>query len=111
MVELLLSKGADVNALDSFSITALHTASGNGDLAMVELLESKGADANSRGQTGATALHLVSRGDHMAKIELLLSKGADIDARNDDDDETALQVAPHNNRQSIVDPSTSKGAR
>ena len=54
MVELLLSKGADVNAQGGDYGNALQAASDGGHEKVVELLLSKGADVNAQGGSTAT---------------------------------------------------------
>ena len=48
-IELLLSKGADVNAQGGFHGTALQAASYGGYDKTIELLLSKGTDVNAQG--------------------------------------------------------------
>ncbi|HEV8136389.1 MAG TPA: ankyrin repeat domain-containing protein [Pyrinomonadaceae bacterium] len=75
-VELLLSKGADVNAKNRRASTPLHWAMH--DVAKVRLLLSKGADVNAKQVQGRTPLFLAAMlGDGVATIRLLLSSGAD----------------------------------
>ena len=45
MVDLLMSRGADVGAMDQYGRTALHLAAWPGHKGVVKLLVSKGADA------------------------------------------------------------------
>ena len=59
LVDLLLSRGADINAL-SFGWTALHAAAGQGNCQMIELLLSRGADIGARSSNGKTPLDLLS---------------------------------------------------
>ena len=54
MVELLIAKGADVNA---GSWTALHGAAVEGRRDIAELLIQKGADVTAKDEDGNTALH------------------------------------------------------
>ncbi len=82
MVELLISKGADVNAKDSRQ-TALHIASANGFKAVAQVLLENKADVNAKDNGGNTPLHLAAERDHKAIAEFLLSRGANIDAKND----------------------------
>ena len=51
-VELLLERGADVNAQGGYFGNALHAASWSGDRAVMELLLERGADVNVKGPPG-----------------------------------------------------------
>src|SRR6516225_1870575 len=75
-VELLLNKGADVNAKNGRRSTPLHWAIY--DEAKVRLLLSKGADVNARQAQGRTPLFLAAMlGDSVPTMRLLLTAGAD----------------------------------
>ena len=75
-VELLINKGADVNAKNRRGSTPLHWAIH--DEAKVRLLLSKGANVNARQAQGRTPLFLAAMlGDGVPTIRLLLTSGAD----------------------------------
>jgi len=56
IIELLLSKGADVNAQGGYYSSALQAASYGGHDKTIELLLSKGADVNTQGGDYGSAL-------------------------------------------------------
>src|SRR5262245_16820307 len=75
-IELLINKGADVNAKNRRSSTPLHWAIH--DEAKVRLLLSKGADINAEQAQGRTPLFLAAMlGDGVPIMRLLLARGAD----------------------------------
>ena len=101
MVELLLTKGANINA---GKWTALHSALDAGRFDIVELLLAKGADANIRDDEGRTPLHIAAwyAASGFPKIvELLISNGADIKAK-DNNGKTALSYAIENLRATEI---------
>ncbi|PVH69559.1 hypothetical protein DL98DRAFT_379282, partial [Cadophora sp. DSE1049] len=73
VVQLLLEKGADVEAAGKGQVSPLIWASEGGHL----LLE-KGANVNAADNDGAAPLLWASRKGHVEVIKLLLDKGADI---------------------------------
>ena len=96
IVQLLLERGANVNAQDKDHLTPLHLACYNGKLEIVRALLSHGASVNAKGMLGQTALHLVLDGnrsgrDAVAVVRLLLENGADVNAQ--DNYETPLHLA------------------
>src|SRR5215510_9782339 len=75
-LQLLIDKGADVNAKNRRGSTPLHWAIH--DEAKVRLLLSKGANVNAKQAQGRTPLFLAAMlGDGVPTLRLLLSKGAD----------------------------------
>src|SRR5262249_7066859 len=76
VVELLLSKGAEVNAQGGEYGNALQAASRTGNEKVVELLLSKGAEVNAQGGGYGNALQAASWRGSEKVVELLLSKGA-----------------------------------
>jgi ankyrin repeat protein len=94
IVQMLLTKGADVNREDEDGETALYLASEEGHVSVVEILIDKGANiehgrANDNGMTALTA---ASWEGHVPVVEILLAKGADANHQLDNG-WTALMVA------------------
>ena len=56
VAELLIAKGADVNAKNDNGVTPSHLAAQKGHNEVVELLIVKGADVNAKTESGGTPL-------------------------------------------------------
>jgi uncharacterized protein len=76
IAELLIRKGADVNAKISWG-TVLTLASMNPSGEGIKLLLDNGADVNGRSENGITALMMAAAYGRKDMVELLLAKGAD----------------------------------
>jgi len=75
IVELLIAKGANVNAKDNFDWTPLHSAVyGNKDI--VELLITEGANVNARTRASRTPLWYAKNEGNAEIVELLRKHGA-----------------------------------
>ncbi len=75
IVELLIAKGADVNAKDDWNWTPLHSAVyGHKDI--VKLLIAKGANVNARNGASRTPLWYAQEEGHTEIVELLRKHGA-----------------------------------
>lgn len=74
-VELLLSKGANVNVKNDVGWTPLHSAAAQGHKDMAELLLSKGANVNAKTDKGHTPLHFAMEKNHKDVAKLLLQHG------------------------------------
>ncbi|KAJ8128503.1 hypothetical protein O1611_g5132 [Lasiodiplodia mahajangana] len=101
IVELLLSKGALINALDEVKRTPLHLAAGCGHEAVVKLLLSKGALIDGKDFKKQTPLHLAVQYKCETIIKLLLNKGAPINAQ-DETSRTPLHLAAEAEHEASV---------
>jgi ankyrin repeat protein len=111
MVELLVSKGANIEAQDNLQgWTKLHMACSRGDKDVVELLIRNGADIHMRNDRGATPLWIASRDGHKEIVELLLKKGADINASDRRRRSTPLLIAARSGHTDVVEYLIAKGA-
>ena len=110
MAELLLSKGADVNAKDNYWFTPLVYAVSSGNKDVVELLLSKGAEVNVKNMNDAeyTPLLSAARSGNKDIVELFLAKGLDVNAK--DKYGNALANAASSGHRDVVELLLSKGA-
>ena len=80
--ELLIAKGADINAKDDTGGTPLFWAALEGNVEVAELLIRQGADVNAAGPKGWTALHWAVAMAQKKSVELLIGEGADVNAKD-----------------------------
>jgi ankyrin repeat protein len=91
-VRMLLSKGADVNALGAYGTPALHWVVRVEDRATAGLLLDAGANPNFKTAQGVAPLHLAIANRDLGLVELLLSAGANAQLL-DSAGETPLMLA------------------
>ena len=75
LVDLLLSKGANINDKDKYGASSIMWASREGHVNVAELLLSKGANINDKDGDDSSSIIWASREGHVDLVELLLSKG------------------------------------
>ncbi|MDP6191264.1 MAG: ankyrin repeat domain-containing protein, partial [Gammaproteobacteria bacterium] len=73
--ELLIAKGADVNAMNEDGLTALFAAILGPHKEIAELLIAKGADVNARGFFGMTPLNMADDEGEKEIADLLYKHG------------------------------------
>ena len=109
VTELLLAKGADVNARDKAQMTPLHLAAEHDHTEVAELLLANKAEVNAQQNDGETPLHLAV-GDRLPDmVVLLLTKGANVNAR-DSFGNTPLHYAVVDGDKDMADLLLTKGA-
>jgi ankyrin repeat protein len=81
-VDMLLAKGADVNATAASGTTPLFWAIMRGQKDDVTLLLAKGANLNAKDAYENSMLHIAVRMGYRSIVELLLNKGADVNAKD-----------------------------
>lgn len=91
VVSWFLSKGADVQKVDSHGATLLHTAVDNGHIDLVSLLLDHGADVNAADPKGLAPMHLVPAG-RSDIIDLLVRSGSHVDIK-DHNENSSLMLA------------------
>jgi ankyrin repeat protein len=83
LVQLLLDKGANVNAFETGGQTALFHAASQGHAEMVRALIQRGADVDTRGVLQAmTPIMAAVSGVHESVVEQLIAAKADLSERN-----------------------------
>ena len=86
LIQLLLERGAEVNALDEDGLTPLlhlsKTRSKADPIPVMELLAASGANVDARDETQTTLLMSFARQGKAEPVRWLLAHGADRNARN-----------------------------
>ena len=109
MVQILLKKGADVNAPNGPYKTALQAASYGGHKNVIQMLLKQGANVNAQGGYYGTAVQAASLRGHDASLEILIEEGADINAQGGHYN-TALQAASCEGHDGLVQMLLLRGA-
>jgi ankyrin repeat protein len=108
VAQLLLDRGAKVNARRNDRRTPLNLASYFGNVEIVQLLIDHGAEVNAVDDFGKSPLHEVSEGEYEAQEDgvriarLFLGHGADVNAK-DRSGYTPLNLASHYERPKLAE--------
>lgn len=95
-------EGVSADERDEEGRTALHFASGYGELECMKALLEAGADANARDDNQNTALHYAAGYGNVESATTLLERGADPTARNAEG-KTAAEVAEMNEQAAVAE--------
>lgn len=82
LTQVLLLRGADVNAKNDIGYTALHFAAQEGHAAVAQQLLAKGAAVDALDDNGNTPLSNAVYNEKLDVVRLLLDAGADADLQN-----------------------------
>ncbi|RMZ95691.1 fibronectin type 3 and ankyrin repeat domains 1 [Brachionus plicatilis] len=82
MVELLVYKGAQINAQNESGKTAIMLAAFSGKLNVLKELRSNGASYDIKDRSGCSALHYAVDGGNLDCIQYLLMDGLDVNIKD-----------------------------
>jgi ankyrin repeat protein len=100
-VERLLANGADPNAPDVDTTTALHVAAGSGDPELVGSLLAAGADPGARTRYDITPIALAASGGHSEVIARLLEAGVEPDSTSLEGQTALMSAALHGSPEAL----------
>ncbi len=101
IVQIMLDRGADVNAQGGIYGNALQIASWIGHEKIVQILLDRGAVVNVQSGIYGNALQIASTRGHEKIVQMLLSGGANVNAQTRED-QTPLQAASYNGHEKVV---------
>ncbi len=107
LVELLLSKGVEINTKDRFGSTALNIAAHYGNNELVSLLIKRGASIESRASQSLTpflnnaANRIENLRNQLETALVLIKNGADINAQADNGKTALMFAVKHDNPQLV----------
>ncbi|KAH7350622.1 hypothetical protein BKA65DRAFT_242529 [Rhexocercosporidium sp. MPI-PUGE-AT-0058] len=110
VVQLLLDRGADVNAQGGNYGNALQAAAFQGESNIVQFLLERGVDVNAQGGYFGNSLQAAACEGESSIVQLLLDRGADINAQGGYYG-NALQAAAYRGYESVVQLLLDRGAK
>ncbi|XP_013146930.1 PREDICTED: uncharacterized protein LOC106109842 isoform X1 [Papilio polytes] len=102
VIEALVDKNCDINALNFDGRTALHVMVMRGRLECVIALLSRGAEHSLGDKEGNTPLHLAVKQNNVSIVQALVVFGADLEAKNNEG-YTARHIVPIEMSNSVYD--------
>lgn len=104
ILQYLIDNDADIDARNANRTTAAYVAAQNGYLEALELLIEAGADLNMRSKWSSTILGVAAQQGQVGIVERVLEEDvqASINAPTDEEGQTPLWVASHDNHLEIV---------
>ena len=114
LVQILLSKDADVNARNNTGATSLYMASAYGNIEVARLLLDNGADIDLFTTDNRTPIAIAADGEYcsdssLEMVKFLLSRGADLDTNKDNSIITPFMTAVCRSNLTVVTFLLSKG--
>lgn len=101
MIQLLVSKGADIHSVNGRTETPLFLAAQNGHTEAVRFLHSKGADLNQKNISQETPIIIAAYNDHEETVKYIAKNGGDVNAK-DYSGQTALHWAAVSGKTDLV---------
>lgn len=77
-IKILVSDGANINAVEMHKQTALHWAASQGSITLIHLLASLGATIDATDEAHETPLHKAAQRGHLEAVSALIALGANI---------------------------------
>jgi Ankyrin repeats (3 copies)/Ankyrin repeat len=109
VVNLLLEKGAEVNARAKDGATPLHLAVKRGHVSVAKLLFTKGANLTAKDTEGNTPVHLASELYTIDMVKALISMGVMVNQKNESG-WTPLHLAANKGKIEVVETLIAAGA-
>ncbi|XP_062700494.1 uncharacterized protein LOC134284930 [Aedes albopictus] len=102
VVEILIRRNANIDALDKNNVTSLHLACLNGHKEVVEILVHEKANIDALAEMKFTPLHLACCNGHKEVVEILVRESANIDALAENK-YTPLHLACEDGHKEVVE--------